>query len=344
MSIEPQRSFNPPMRAFVSSAFIVTFVVTAFFTLAVPANAEPDSQSFEARNVRVVNFVGTLDVAVGDLPGIEVDITGSPEMIEDVGLRLDGDILIIARKGMMDHNDQPFDAGDYPTVRLRVPVATALTIQGMDGLARIGDIAAPLSVHAASVDLIAGNVTTAMIDRSGSGRIELGNVSGPVVARLGGSGDFVVGTAGEADIEKRGSGDIDVSHVEGAFKAQVRGSGNVTAANVGTASVEKHGSGNVRFGKVASGFTYVSYGIGDVDVEAVDGPVVVETSSSGEVHIHEGRADPLKVVMREYGNFTMDGEAVDPDLTAEGASTVKINSYLGELVARGTGFFDVKRR
>ena len=72
--------------------------------------------------------------------------------------------------------------------------------------------------------------------------------------------------------------------------------------------------------------------------------MVVETTSSGEVHIRDGRADPLKVVMREYGDFTMDGEAVNPDLTAEGASVVRLSSYIGELVARGTGFFDVKRR
>lgn len=178
MRIEARHSFNLSLRAYFSTAFIAPIIVTAFFALAAPANAEPDSQLFEARTVRVVNFVGTLDVAVGDLPSIEVDVAGSPEMIDDVGVRLDGDILVIARKGMMDHDDQPFDASNYPTVRLRVPVATALTILGMDGHARIGDIAAPLSVQADSVDLIAGNVTTATIDRSGSGRIQLGDVSG----------------------------------------------------------------------------------------------------------------------------------------------------------------------
>lgn len=319
-------------------------LTAAFLTLTSPTFAEPAPQVYEASNVRIVNFVGTLDVAVGDQPSVALDITGPPEMIEDVGVRLDGDTLVIARKGMIDHPDQPFDAAAYPTVRLRVPVATALTIKGMDGRARIGDIAAPLSVHAASVDLTAGNVTTAMIDRSGSGRIELGDVSGTVIARLGGSGNFIVGMAGAADIEKRGSGDINVSNVEGVFSARVRGSGDVSAANVGTAEIEKHGSGNVRFGRIAGGLSYTSFGIGDADVAAVDGPVVVETSSSGEVHIRDGRANPLKVVMREYGDFTMDGEAVDPDLTADGASTVRISSYIGELIARGTGFFDVKRR
>lgn len=324
-------------------AFTGLLAVT-ILSLASPTFAEPESQLYDARKVRVVNFVGTLDVAVSDHPSIALDITGTPDMLDDVGVRLDGDTLVIARKGMIDHDDQPFDAAAYPTVRLRVPVATALTINGMDGNARIGDIAAPLSVHAASVDLTAGNVTTATIDRSGSGRIELGDVSGSMVARLGGSGDFIVGMAGEADIEKRGSGDINVGHVEGAFNAQVRGSGDVSAADVGTASIEKHGSGNVRFGRIAGGLSYVSFGIGDADVAAVDGPVVVETTSSGEVHIRDGRANPLKVVMREYGDFTMDGEAVDPDLTAEGASTVRISSYVGELIARGTGFFEVKRR
>ncbi|MDH3738668.1 MAG: DUF2807 domain-containing protein, partial [Alphaproteobacteria bacterium] len=326
----------------IATVGLILFI--AVLSLTPAARAAPDSRIFEASKVALVNFVGTLDVTVGDLPNIALDITGPADQIDDVGVRLDDDVLVIARKGMVNHDDQPFDAAVYPTVRLRVPAATALTIQGMDGVARIGDIAAPLSVHAAALDLTAGNVTTAMIERSGSGRIELGDVSGPVVARLGGSGDFVVGTAAEADIEKRGSGDIDISHVEGAFVANVRGSGDVSAANVGTASIEKHGSGNVRFGRVAGGLSYISFGIGDADVAAVHGPVVVETTSSGEVHIHEGRADPLRVVMREYGDFTMDGEAVNPDLTAEGASVVRLSSYAGELVARGTGFFDVKRR
>jgi hypothetical protein len=334
------------LRHWVSPARMATtsLLTVAFLFLISPAFAESTPQTFDARKVQVVNFIGTLDVAVGDQSSVAVEVTGSTDMVEDVGVRLDGDTLVIARKGMIDHAGKPFDAAAYPTVRVRVPVATALTISGMDGHARIGDIAAPLSVNAESVDIIAGNVTTAVIDRSGSGRIEIGDVSGSVVARLGGSGDFVVGTAGAADIEKRGSGDINVGRVDGAFSARVRGSGDVSAANVGAATIEKHGSGNVSFGRVAGGLSYISFGIGDADIAAVDGPVVVETSSSGEVHIHEGRADPLRVVMREYGDFRLDGEAVNPDLTAEGASIVRINSYIGELVARGTGFFDVKRR
>lgn len=39
-------------------------------------------------------------------------------MLDDVGVRLDGDTLVIVRKGMINHDDQPFDATAYPTVRL----------------------------------------------------------------------------------------------------------------------------------------------------------------------------------------------------------------------------------
>lgn len=309
-----------------------------------PAFAELAAQVYDIRAVRVVNFIGSLYVDVGDQPGATAEVDGTPDMVADVGVHLDGDILVIARKGMIDHGDKPFDAADYPTVRLRVPVATALAIQGIDGIARIGDIAAPLSVDATTVDLVAGNVATATIDWSGSGRIELGDVSGPIVVRLGGSGDFIVGKAGAAKIEKRGSGDMVIGAVKGSFVAEVRGTGDVSVADVGTTTVEKHGSGNVRFGRVAGGLSYTSFGIGDAEVAAVDGPVLIETTSSGEVHIRDGRANPLKVVMREYGFFTMDGEAVNPDLTAEGASIVRINSYTGQLRAQGTGFFEVKRR
>jgi hypothetical protein len=314
------------------------------FAVAAPALGESAAQSYAASEVRIVNLIGTLEVTVGDEPSIVVDVSGPDGMADDVGIRVEGTTLVIARKGMIDHDGRPFDAATYPTVRVTLPAATALTITGMDGLANIGDILAPLIVRAASVDLTAGDLTSVVIDRSGSGRVELGDVSGSVVARLSGSGDFVVGTAGEADIEKRGSGDINVGAVAGAFSARVHGSGDVDISSAGTVSIEKYGSGDVTFGRVAGGFSYISFGIGNVDIAAVDGPVVIETSSSGEVHIRDGRADPLRVVMREYGNFTMDGESVDPDLTAEGASFVRLNSYRGVLVARGTGTFELNRR
>lgn len=331
----PRRPTHPGL-IIPTTCFLVALAAAS------PAFAEPEV--FEADGVRIVNLVGTLDVVVADSPRITLDVTGSDEMVDDVGVRIDDDTLIIARKGRVPTTDKPFDAAVYPTIRLTVPAATALTIVGMDGQATIGDIAAPLMVRVASVDLTVGNVATAVIDRSGSGNVRIGNVTGALTARLSGSGDFAVGNADQADIEKRGSGNIDIGQVEGLLRTLVHGSGNISVADAGLVDIEKHGSGDVSVGRIAEGLSYVSFGIGDVEIAAVDGPVVIETSSSGQVHIRDGRADPLRVVMHEYGNFTLEGEAVDPDLTAEGASVVTIASYIGELIARGTGTFDVQKR
>ncbi len=331
----PRRSTHP---GFIPA--IIGLVVA--LTAASPALAEP--LEFEATAVKVVNLVGSLNLAVADTPTVTFDVTGSNAAVDDVGVRLDGATLVVARRGMIEATDRPFDAATYPTIDLTVPVGTALTIIGMDGQATIGDIAAPLVVRVASVDLTVGNVTSAIIDRSGGGRVQIANVDQSLVARLSGSGDFIVSSIGQADIEKRGSGDINLGRVDGALRALVQGSGDIDIAEAGAVDIEKHGSGDIRVGRVTNGLSYVSFGIGDVDVAAVNGPVVVETTSSGQVYIHDGRADPLRVVMQEYGNFTLDGEAVDPDLTAEGASVVKITSYIGDLIARGSGTFDVRKR
>ncbi len=332
----------PPRRSSRPSLILTLLGLIVALTAASPAVSEP--LQFEATAVKIVNLIGSLNVVVSDNPNLTVDITGPSAAVDDIGVRLDGTTLIVSRRGMVDATGHQFDASTYPTVVLTVPANTPLTIIGMDGQASIGDIAAPLVVRVASVDLTAGNVMSAIIDRSGGGRIQIGNIEQSLVARLSGSGDFVVGTAGQADIEKRGSGNISLDRVDGALRALVQGSGDINIADAGAVNVEKHGSGDITVGRVTNGLSYLSFGIGDVDVAAVNGPVVVETTSSGQVHIHDGRADPLRVVMHEYGNFTLDGEAVDPDLTAEGASVVKITSYIGELIARGTGTFDVRKR
>ena len=137
------------------------------FAVAAPALGESAAQSYAASEVRIVNLIGTLEVTVGDEPGIVVDVSGPDGVADDVGIRVEGATLVIARKGMIDHDDRPFDAATYPTVRVTLPKATALTITGMDGLANIGDILAPLIVRAASVDLTAGDLTSVVIDRSG---------------------------------------------------------------------------------------------------------------------------------------------------------------------------------
>lgn len=339
--MERERQNSRPWRR--ATTLAATFVL-GLAAAAGPAAGDNDGRTFPATAVRIVNLIGTLEIdVVRTAAGTHTTIGGPDEMISDVGLSLEGQTLVVSRKGMVEHTPGPFDAARYPTVRIEVSPGTPVTIDGMDGVARIGDISAPLTAYIAALDLHAGAVSAARIDRSGSGRIEIGTVTGPFVADLGGSGDLIVGTTGTVELRKRGSGDISFDRILGPLVAQVRGSGDIRVQSATAIDIEKHGSGDITLGRIAGGVTYQSTGIGDVEIGAVDGPVNVETTSRGAVRIREGRAEPLRVVMREYGEFTLDGQARDPDLTVEGASIVRIRSYVGELSARGTGFFDVKR-
>ena len=293
------------------------------------------SQSFAGVALRVDDFVGTLNIEVGAGP-MEVVITGSEAMIKDLGVRLESDILVIKRFGMVVQK-QPFVATRYPTVTVRVPDATPVTIDDMDGIAVIGDLHAPLMVFGASLDLQAGDVSVVSIDRSGSGDIVLGRIAGALTARLAGSGDLTVAAAGSVDVEKRGSGTVTLGPVAGGIIARLSGSGDFSAAAASTTRIDKRGSGDVRLGPIQGGLTFKSSGIGDVDVASVNGPVVVETASSGKIHIHAGRAEPLAVALSEYGDFTLDGLAVDPAIAVSGASVIKLQSYIGTFAPSGTG-------
>jgi DUF4097 and DUF4098 domain-containing protein YvlB len=117
----------------------------------------------------------------------------------------------------------------------------------------------------------------------------------------------------------------------------MRGSGDVVVESAGAADIMKRGSGDVDLGSIAGALSYTSAGVGDVDIAAVDGPVAVSTTSSGKIHIHSGTARPLNVEIAEYGDFTLDGNAIDPNLTVNGASIIKLQSYTGELKASGSG-------
>ena len=207
----------------------------------------------------------------------------------------------------------------------------------MDGEANIGDLNAPLTIFAASLDATIGNVTSADIDRFGSGNIALGHVAGALNANLSGSGDITAASAGSADIEKRGSGDVILGPIARTLNLQMRGSGDIDVHSAATADIGKRGSGDVRFGTVRGELVYQSAGVGDVDISFVDGPVTIDTTSSGKIYIHAGNADPLRVSLAEYGDFTLDGVAVDPELTVTGASIVKLQEYVGEFTASGAG-------
>ena len=273
------------------------------FALALPAAAQTKRigpKVFEAGSLRIVNVIGSVEISVTPEPKIEVLVEGEARLLEDISFRKDGGALIIRRKkDWLDFPErQLFPWRDiYPTVTLRVPEGTAVSLERVIGEARIGDIAAPLEVDVNLLDVEAGNVSEATLKLHGRGNITVGKVTGQLSILSSGSSDVTVGDVGAAKIDKSGSGDIVVGAIAGRLDYDSAGSGDTTAASV-------------------------------------NGPVDVLINGSGGLRIDGGVGDPLRLRLNGSGDFSFDGSASNPDVTINGSGSVKINSHRGTLRLR----------
>ena len=120
-----------------------------------------------------------------------------------------------------------------------------------------------------------------VVARSGSGDLEVADLTGPVDVSTG-SGDVRVGRIAEAVKARTGSGEIDL---DGAASLEAStGSGNVVAGSVRGDLEARSGSGDITVGQKGTGSIDVSTGSGDVEVTGANGPVRVR-ASSGDIRV-----------------------------------------------------------
>jgi hypothetical protein len=123
--------------------------------------------------------------------------------------------------------------------------------------------------------------TARVAARSGSGDLEVADLTGPVDVSTG-SGDIRVGRIAEAVKARTGSGEIDLG---GAASLEAStGSGNVVAGSVRGDLEARSGSGDITVGQKGKGSVDVSTGSGDVEVTGANGPVHVR-ASSGDIRV-----------------------------------------------------------
>ena len=275
----------------------------ALLTLALPAGAETKRigpKLFEAGALRIVDVIGSIEITVGREPKIEVLLEGEPRLLNDISLRREGDALIILRsKDWLDFPErQLYPWRDvYPSVTLRLPAGTPVTLEGVIGEARIGDIAAPLEMEVSLLDAEIGDVSEATIKLHGRGDITLGKVAERLSILSTGSSDLTIGDVGEAEIEKLGSGDIVL-------------------------------------GVIAGGLRYNSAGSGDTRAAGVNGPVEVLINGSGGLRLGGGTAKPLRLRLNGSGDVRFEGLAVNPDVSINGSGSVQIQAHEGTLRLR----------
>jgi hypothetical protein len=174
---------------------------------------------------------------------------------------------------------------DMPQIVVRTPRNVRVAVDGaVFGAVGAGD----------SVDLA----------NAGCGDWSVADQTGPLHARLAGSGDLRAGSAGMADIQIAGSADMVMRQARGGLSTAISGSGDLTAEGVngplrariaGSGDLHVHGgtvtvmevavsgSGDIRFGGVAQSLTAQVSGSGDVSASRVLGPVVKHVTGSGDV-------------------------------------------------------------
>ncbi len=277
--------------------------VLLLLAFAAPAGAETKRigpKLFEAAELRIVDVIGSIEITVGAEPKIEVVMEGEPRLLDDLSLRREGAALVIARnKDWLDFPErQLFPWRDvYPSVTVRLPAGTPVTLDGAIGEARIGDIASALKMEVSLLEAQVGDVSEADLKLHGRGDITLGKVAGRLSVLSSGSSELTIGDIGAADIEKSGSGDIVLGAISGRLRFDSAGSGDTRAA-------------------------------------AVDGPVDVLINGSGGLRIGGGRAEPLRLRLNGSGDFRFEGLAVNPDVTINGSGSVKVQAHEGTLRLR----------
>jgi hypothetical protein len=136
--------------------------------------------------------------------------------------------------------------------------------------------------------------------RTGSGSIDIGDLSGPVDANTG-SGSITVGRVAGPVTASTGSGSIVVTGA-GSLNART-GSGSIRGSAVAGALTASSGSGSVHVAQSGKGDVNVSSSSGEVEVTGVDGAARV-SASSGSVVV-EGRPSAAWDIHSSSGGVTV---------------------------------------
>jgi hypothetical protein len=302
----------------MQSVLIGAVVAVAIF---VPANAADSGwtngawKTYDARSLKLDGVVGNVVVDVKDQGPIAIQISGAADRVNMVHVSQRGDTLRVDSEAVgtvwdwkhwFDFSHGGKARPDQLQIHVAVPRGAAVDADVDAGNVVIGNTMGPLNFSVMGhTDSSVGNVASAKIEMSGSGKLSVGNV------------------AGYAGIETNGSGNIRIGDAA-KVKAEIAGSGSITVGNIrgGGADVDIAGSG-------------------DFSAASVNGPTSASIAGSGSVTIASGEANPFKVEIMGSGNVSFGGVAVNPRIEAMGSGSVKIKSYRGELKNEGMAKINV---
>ena len=211
--------------------------------------ADAGPQKSEDRAIQGVTAVrlltsGDLHITVGQSEALT--ITAGANLL--VGLTtqvIDGTLILDRKSSAVDTGEISYD--------LTVPPMTSVELEGSGSIDGIGVLTGDAQVNASgsgSTTLTALDLTSVVVDLSGSGDVQLTGTAESSQVTLSGSGryDGAQLATGDTDIETSGSGDASVD-VTGRLGATVSGSGSITyTGNPTTVDRDASGSGDITAG------------------------------------------------------------------------------------------------
>lgn len=302
------------------SSLMVAGLLTGGLSLALAFAAQPvwaqddivtwDTETYDTDELVIDRFAGTLNVEVGDGPGMTVEAFGPEDTMDRLTIEADGTALEIDFRDenfrwtdwsswVRWWNANDFDLEDYPTVTVTLPAGTAIEVDNFTGAVDVGDTMGTIAFDAAGVlEGRIGNVSQVSLDIAGAADVDLGDVAGDFTVEISGAGDVNVGNTGNADVEINGAGAVNFATITGFLDASISGAGEVNA-------------------------------------DRLDGAADITISGTGSSHIAAGRAAPFEATVNGLGDIHFGGVAVNPDVVVNGMGDVYLGSYEGTLEHRG---------
>ena len=270
----------------------------------------------------IQDFVGTIEVENSESDDISILLKKNMQGVNLVeqgdNLKIDGGISEPDGqkcKGYYGRYDLSFfkkkstgefggykDLEDYPLITVSVPKNTVLKIENSIAFLNAADLGeAELSLRYC-------------------GKVNLGNIDGPLRADIRGSTDLTALNVGDVNVDIRGSGDLDVQNA-GSVKLSVAGSGDADFENVTAADVRVSGSGDISFADIDGSFAAESRGSGDIDALDVAGDFIYNAAGSGDLEIGDVTGRRISIDVSGSGDVNIDGGNVKIlAITASGAS------------------------
>jgi len=314
------------MRKLISLAALTTALLSA------PAFAD------DAQTLSIKDFVGTVTITTGDSFGVSGKKGDITEIRQD-GLIIDGNTEIDnSRCKSMNGNIELSFGGkswfkriggyknldEYPNLDITVPEDTHLEIRDSVIFGTGEDFG--------SVDA----------EIKSCGDLEIGNVNGPLILDVSGSGDFKALNTGTANVRISGSGDVSLGDIETSV-IKVSGSGDFDAESIeGAAKVTSTGSGNIEIDTLLGDLVYEGRGSSNFDAQRVDGRISISATGSGDVEIEDGDAPTIMISSRGSSNIEFGGTAGDVTVVASGSGNVEIDNATGKREVKSSGSSYVK--